>query len=131
MNALAEKYAKIFKLEAQLGYANRAVYGGMQKLAVTLLSDAREAALAETLISEVGAKLKNYEGLTADQRRQSLVEVGKLLGISGIEKLPAAAAAQQVPSSADLKIKEQEEKTSQVQPPKRRKPASKDRKSVV
>ena len=101
MNALAEKYAKIFKLEAQLGYANRAVYGGMQKLAVTLLSDAREAALAETLISEVSAKLKNYEGLTVDQRRQSLVEVGKLLGISGIEKLPAAAAAQQVPSSAD------------------------------
>jgi len=124
MNALAEKYAKIFKLEAQLGYANRAVYGGMQKLAVTLLSDAREAALAETLISEVGAKLKNYEGLTVEQRRQSLVEVGKLLGISGIEKLPAAAAAQQVPSSADLKIKEQEEKTSQAQPPKRRKPAS-------
>ena len=124
MNALAEKYAKIFKLEAQLGYANRAVYGGMQKLAVTLLSDAREAALAETLISEVGAKLKNYEGLTVEQRRQSLVEVGKLLGISGIEKLPAAAAAQQVPSSADFKIKEQQEKTSQVQPPKRRKPAS-------
>jgi len=60
MNALAEKYAKIFKLEAQLGYANRAVYGGMQKLAChPRLVMHVKLTLAETLISEVGCKTQN------------------------------------------------------------------------
>ncbi|HAE85473.1 MAG TPA: DNA helicase RecG [Anaerolineaceae bacterium] len=120
MDALAEKYAKIFKLEAKLGYTNRAVFGGMQKLAVNLLSDAREAALPEAQIIEVSAKLKDYEALNAEERRQSLIEVGKVLGISSIEKLPAVEPNQETRSPAEPKIDEQPQKTTRPQPSKRR-----------
>jgi len=82
----------------------------MQKLAVTLLSDAREAALAETLISEVGAKLKNYEELTTEKRRQSLVEVGKLLGISGIENYQRRQLRSGCPHLRTLKSKSSQKK---------------------
>ena len=120
MDALAEKYAKIFKLEAKLGYTNRAVFGGMQKLAVNLLSDAREAALPEARIAEVSAKLKDYEALNAEERRQSLIEIGKVLGISSIEKLPAVEPNQETRSPAEPKIDEQPQKTTRHQPSKRR-----------
>jgi len=120
MDALAEKYAKIFKLEAKLGYTNRAVFGGMQKLAVNLLSDAREAALPEAQIIEVSAKLKDYEALNAEERRQSLIEIGKVLGISSIEKLPAVEPNQETRSPAEPKIDEQPQKTTRHQPSKRR-----------
>jgi len=103
---LNRKYAKIFKQEAKLGYTNHAVWGGIPKLAEAWPSDAREAALPEELIAEVTAKLKTYSELDARQRRQSLIEIGQLLGISEMEKLPPVPMEPEIIPQAEPAAKE-------------------------
>ena len=63
MNKATEKLSRIFKLEAQQGFENRAVMGGMVRLTQAWESDAREVAMDETTIQFVSQKFSAYEQL--------------------------------------------------------------------
>ena len=101
MASITEKYAKIFNLEASKGYQDRAVFGGLKRLKDAWQSDAREAGLAEEIISAVADRLEVYQSQSLEDRRQTLQEIVSLLGITGVIRLPAppaqAAAAAEKP----------------------------------
>ena len=82
MNKATDKLSRIFKLEAQQGFENRAVMGGLAKLIPTWQSDAREMAIDEQLIQKVSPHFANYEHLTPFERQQSLIELSDLLGFA-------------------------------------------------
>lgn len=111
---LREKYAKIFQLEGKLSYSNRAVFGGLQKLAETWQGEAREAGLPEKLINEISLRIKKYESLEPEARRQTLVEIGQLLGITGIVHLPLFRGKYE---SLSHEIEQVEKPTTRTEPP--------------
>ncbi len=88
MQKLLEKYQKIFQLEGSQGYENKAVMGGLQALASTWPSEAREHAVSENLIPVIASILNHYPNLEAQNRRQALIEIGDLLSIPNIRALP-------------------------------------------
>ncbi|MGV8050616.1 MAG: ATP-dependent DNA helicase RecG [Anaerolineaceae bacterium] len=87
MRSITEKYFKIFKLEGEQGYENRAVMGGMQRLAEAWPAEAREAGFSESLIPVVSSILSHYKNLNVADRRAALLEVGDILEIPNISSL--------------------------------------------
>ena len=55
MRRSTEKLYKIFKLEEELGYQNRAVVGGLEKFSGSWVSEARAEGLPETSIEQVSS----------------------------------------------------------------------------
>lgn len=88
MQKLLDKYSKIFQLEATQGYENKAVMGGLQALASTWPSEAREHSVSENLIPVITSILNHYPNLEVHNRRQALIEIGDLLSIPNIRTLP-------------------------------------------
>lgn len=88
MQKLLDKYSKIFQLEATQGYENKAVMGGLQALASTWPSEAREHSVSENLIPVITSILNHYPNLEIHNRRQALIEIGDLLSIPNIRTLP-------------------------------------------
>jgi len=88
MQKLLDKYSKIFQLEATQGYENKAVMGGLQALASTWPSEAREHSVSENLIPVITSILNHYPNLEIHNRRQALIEIGDLLSIPNIRSLP-------------------------------------------
>jgi ATP-dependent DNA helicase RecG len=95
MQLSSTKLYKIFKLEAEFQYNNKAVVGGLQQLIQTWAGEARADGLAEEKITQVIQILQRYPRLNALQRWQALKEVGKVLDISGIKHLPRPQSANQ------------------------------------
>lgn len=104
MSKLTDKYYKIFKLEGEQGYENRAVTGGIQRLAEIWPSDAREAGLQESLIPAITAILHHYPNLDTANRRAALLEVGDLLSIPNIQTL--APIREKAPAADSPEVKE-------------------------
>lgn len=81
MNKAVEKLSRIFKLEAQQGFENRAVIGGFEKLIPVWQSDARELAFDEKLIQSVSQHFTDYQSLNPIERQQALIAITKQLGV--------------------------------------------------
>ena len=64
------KLQKIFKLESERNYDNRAVLGGIDKIIPSWESEARESHLAEDLIQQVATHLYRYPQADAQERLQ-------------------------------------------------------------
>jgi ATP-dependent DNA helicase RecG len=88
MQRSTDKLYKIFKLEAEFGYSNKAVVGGIEKLADTWVNEARIDGLSEEKIHSVIAILNQYPTLDVFERVKSLREIGHILDIAGIKNLP-------------------------------------------
>ena len=110
MANISEKYAKIFRLEAEKGYRDKVVMGGLQRLTAAWLSDAREASLPEKLIAEVAGKLGSYHEQSPSARRQTLLEIGNLLQIPGLRELPLPPTERATPAPAAAPQTEQPSK---------------------
>jgi ATP-dependent DNA helicase RecG len=67
-----EKLQKFFKLEAERGYDNRAVVGGLDKVLPAWLKEAEAAKLEESLLTTVSEQLSQYGKLSPEDRAQSL-----------------------------------------------------------
>ncbi len=100
MQRATEKLYKIFKLEAEFGYANKAVVGGIQKLIDTWVSEARADGLSEDKIQGVIAILNRYASRDVQDRVKSLRQIGDILDIAGIKNLPEPEIVQK----ADEKV---------------------------
>ncbi|GAB4498632.1 MAG: ATP-dependent DNA helicase RecG [Anaerolineales bacterium] len=66
------KLQKIFKLESERGYDNRAVVGGLEKLATSWEAEARADGLPEELLQAVVSRLRDYHRLSEPSRQEAL-----------------------------------------------------------
>jgi len=95
MQRSTEKLYKIFKLEAEFGYANKAVVGGLEKLTDSWVGEARADGLSEDDIQKVTAALNKYPSMDIQGRVQSLREIGHILDIPGIKYLESPNQTEQ------------------------------------
>jgi ATP-dependent DNA helicase RecG len=72
MNQVVEKLAKFLRLEAERGYDNRAVFGGLQNMLEPWQAEAKEAQIAESIIQVVVTRLRDYPNLSPPSRREVL-----------------------------------------------------------
>ncbi len=108
MHLSTEKLYKIFKLEAEFEYTNKAVVGGLEKLVETWVGEARADGISEEIVRKVVAILKSYPEKDIPTRWQALREIGQILDISGIKHLPKPKSSVVVAAP---------ENTSQPSPP--------------
>jgi ATP-dependent DNA helicase RecG len=90
MHRSIEKLYKIFKLEAEFNYANKAVVGGLEKLIDSWQGDARADGLPEENIDQVITILRGYSNLPIFERAQALRKIGHILDNPGIKYLSEA-----------------------------------------
>jgi ATP-dependent DNA helicase RecG len=79
MPSSIEKLIKILKLEAELGYENRAVVGGLEKFLPVWENEARSANLESSLIQSVTEKIQTYRDLDTDGRAALILDLGRQL----------------------------------------------------
>lgn len=72
MQQSLEKIQKMFRLEAERGYDNRAVVGGLDKMLATWESEARVDGMPEDLIQAVSSRLHDYPTLSPEARADVL-----------------------------------------------------------
>jgi len=72
MKPSIQKLHNYFKLEAQQGYENKAVIGGLERILDHWPAEARADQLPEKLIQAVAVRLRDYQRLTPASRRETL-----------------------------------------------------------
>jgi ATP-dependent DNA helicase RecG len=72
MKPSLERLYKIFKLEVDRGYDNRAVVGGLERLLESWEPEARLGGLPEELIQAVDSRLRDYGHLSESSRAETL-----------------------------------------------------------
>ncbi len=87
MQYSTDKLYKIFKLEAEFSYSNKAVVGGLEKLTESWKGEARADGMDEDIIQQVATLLNRYPQLDKTGRAQALKEIGEKLDIPGIKHL--------------------------------------------
>jgi ATP-dependent DNA helicase RecG len=70
MNPALDKLTKYLRLEAERGYDNRAVMGGLDMILEPWQAEAHQAALPEALIQAVVTRLRDYPQLTPHSRQE-------------------------------------------------------------
>ncbi|MGD0002693.1 MAG: ATP-dependent DNA helicase RecG [Anaerolineaceae bacterium] len=75
MPSSLEKLQKFLRLEAERGYDNRAVVGGLNKILPAWENDARKENVNETLLQTISARLNQYPELNLRQRATTIREV--------------------------------------------------------
>ena len=86
------KLQKFFKLEAERGYDNRAVLGGLSRMLEPWEAEARLDGLPEELISAVLSRLRDYNRLSPASREEALQGLWRRIQTeSDAQPLPKAA----------------------------------------
>ena len=116
MQRSTEKLYKIFKLEEELGYKNKAVVGGLEKLSDTWASEARGDGLPEESVQQVISLLANYPDYTIPDRARSLQKIGYILDVPGIKHLniPLPEETYQENPNIEGNIKEGEDPSEKI-----------------
>ena len=70
-----EKLQKFLRLEAERGYDNRAVVGGLNRILPAWENDARKENVNETLLQTISARLNQYPELNLQQRATTIREL--------------------------------------------------------
>ena len=114
MKPSIEKLQKFFKLEADRGYDNKAVMGGLSQMLDSWISDARIDKLDENLIQAISSRLKDYDHLSERSRKESLhglwSRIKRELGENEIK--PVQDKAKEIKPEPDKKIVEPEPEES-------------------
>ncbi|MFN2304447.1 MAG: hypothetical protein ACK2TV_12025, partial [Anaerolineales bacterium] len=116
-----EKLYKIFKLEAEFGYSNKAVVGGLEKLTDSWIGEARAEGVPEDQIQKVGSLLNQYRNLNISERTEAIKEIGHNLDIAGLKYLSDAEmerasekqnqSPQPLPENNDEKVSQNQKKS--------------------
>ena len=94
------KLQKFFKLEQERGYDNKAIVGGLDKVLPAWVTEARTQNIPDTLIDAVVACLKEYPGLDATARANSLANLLQQLGVrSSTEHARTAVISAPLPTA--------------------------------
>lgn len=89
MKPSLQKLLKFLKLEAERGYDNRAVVGGLERMLTPWEAEARLDNLPEELIQVVVTRLRDYAHLTPNSREEALKGLWKRLQQESGTPLPA------------------------------------------
>jgi ATP-dependent DNA helicase RecG len=103
MQPSLEKLSKFIKLEAERGYDNKAVVGGLDKILQSWEPEARADSLSEDLISFVRARLQKYPNLEPDTRAESLTSLWNALPGTRREVLTRGTPAEVRPKPPSAK----------------------------
>lgn len=87
MHRSIEKIYKILKQEAELGFTNQAVVGGLEKLKDSWIGEARAEGVSEDAIQKISKHLETYSSLISTERQQVIKQIGHLLDIPGLKHL--------------------------------------------
>ncbi len=79
MNPAIEKLSKYLRLEAQRGYDNRAIMGGLQQMLDPWRSEAESSGTSEELVEAVTTRLRDYPRLSPESRREVLLGLWRRL----------------------------------------------------
>lgn len=72
MNSSIEKLAKYIQLEADRGFDNRAVMGGLERMLEPWEQEARQSGLPDAIVDAVVSRLRDYGGLSGTSRQEAL-----------------------------------------------------------
>jgi ATP-dependent DNA helicase RecG len=87
MKPSLDKLQKFLKLEAERGYDNRAVVGGLERILGMWEAEARAESLPEDLIQLVGERLRSYASLSPTSRSELLEGLWKRIQRTSGENL--------------------------------------------
>lgn len=97
MKPSLEKLQKFLKLEAERGYDNRAVVGGLERMLAPWEADARLENIPDELIQVVLERLRSYAGLSPASRAETLEGIWKRIQrYSGQNMAPLPAVPEQI-----------------------------------
>ena len=111
MNSALERLSKIISLEAERGYDNRAVMGGLERILESWTQEAQAGGLPARAIQLVESRLRDYDRLSPASREEMLR--GLWHNLSGTQTgeppdgwapTPAAPSSPAVPASAPAPI---------------------------
>ena len=88
MKPSLSKLIKFFKLEAERGYDNRAVMGGLERILESWEAEARSDGVTEELIQSIHARLRDYTSLNEIARGETLAELWQQLQQESESPLP-------------------------------------------
>jgi ATP-dependent DNA helicase RecG len=88
-----DKLAKFLRLEAERGYDNRAVLGGLERMLEPWQAEARNQGIPDALIETVLAGLREYPRLAGDERRKAVHEVLDQLASGSAGAVPHPAGS--------------------------------------
>ncbi|MES0359879.1 MAG: ATP-dependent DNA helicase RecG [Anaerolineales bacterium] len=110
------KLQKFFKLEAERGYDNRAVLGGLSRMLEPWEAEARLDSLPEELISAVLSRLRDYNRLSPASREEALQGLWRRIQTeSDAQPLPKAQPEkEQVPEKQIVQQSDQPESAQAV-----------------
>lgn len=100
MKKSIEKLRKFFRLEADRGYDNKAVMGGLGNILSSWELEAREDQLSEQIIQAVISRLRDYHQLTSDSREVVLKGIWKRVQDYTGGKDTQQSTAQSAPDAA-------------------------------
>ena len=100
MNNSLTKLSKFLKLEAERGFDNRAVVGGLQNMLEPWKEQAGEENLPETIIQVVESRLRDYSRLTPLSRKETLQGLWNRL-VESYPDLPSDIFSSAPPIDAD------------------------------
>ena len=75
MQPSIEKLRKFFRLEAENGYNDSAIIGGLAKMLDYWENDARNDGLTEEIIQAVAGRLRDYSRLSPESRKDTLIGI--------------------------------------------------------
>lgn len=111
-----EKLKKFFKLEAERGFDNRAVVGGLDKILASWEAEAHAESLPEEWIKAVNTCLHEYPTLEPEARGESLKSLWRLLQISREENpLPSNRPRPEKQPAAPAEEEKQNRRSTQPQ----------------
>jgi len=88
MKTSLDKLQKFLKLEAERGYDNRAVVGGLDRILSLWIADARADSIPEDLVQMVDERIRSYPSLTPASRAEMLEGLWKRIQRFSGETLP-------------------------------------------
>jgi ATP-dependent DNA helicase RecG len=98
MNRALDKLFKYLRLEADRGYDNRAVVGGLERMLTPWEEEARSTGLPDPLIQAVVSRLRDYPRLTPASRQDALRGLAHRLKAEFPEVVPSGPS----PAGPDL-----------------------------
>jgi len=101
MNAPLAKLTKFLRLEADRGYDNRAVLGGLERMVELWREEALAAGVTSATVEAVAARLHDYSSLSPHSRQEALEGVWRLLEEADPDVGPPASPAASPSPNAD------------------------------
>lgn len=123
MNPALDKLTKFLRLEAERGFDNRAVMGGLDRILEPWQTEARQASLPEDLIQVVVARLRDYPQLTPHSRQEVIQGLWTRLGAE-FPDIVAPPLDRPVSPSQQTETEESDEMTEAAPQPRDAGPSS-------